>query len=53
MRKFSAEWQGESSTPKTSSSRKKKEKPRYGDFNVNDAFAKALERSYGSDDENA
>ena len=53
MRKFSAEWQDEKSPPKTSSSRKKKEKPRYGDFNVNDAFAKALERSYGSDDENA
>ena len=32
--------------PKTKS---KPEQPRYGDFDVNDAFAKALERSYGED----
>ena len=55
-RKFSAEWQAENLKDDTqtqaTSRRKQKEKPRYGDFNVNDAFAKALERSYGSDDEN-
>lgn len=33
------------------SRRRQKEKPRYGDFDVNDAFKKALERSYGSSDE--
>lgn len=31
--------------------RKQKEKPRYGEFNVADAFSKALERSYGSSDD--
>ncbi len=31
--------------------RKQKEKPRYGEFNVADAFSKALERSYGKSDE--
>lgn len=35
------------------SRRKQKEKPRYGDFDINDAFNKALERSYGiSEEEN-
>ena len=38
-------------TPPTSR-RKQKEKPRYGDFDVADAFSKALERSYGPDTEN-
>lgn len=53
-RKFSAEWQSQNSSEsnsQTGSRRKQKEKPRYGEFNVNDAFAKALERSYGEDDE--
>ena len=36
-----------SSAPK--SKKKTKEKPRYGEFDINDAFAKALERSYGED----
>lgn len=30
----------------------KPEAPRYGEFDANDAFAKALERSYGKDSEN-
>ena len=30
----------------------KPETPRYGEFDANDAFAKALERSYGMNDEN-
>lgn len=31
--------------------RKQKEKPRYGNFDVSEAFARALERSYGSSDD--
>ena len=53
-RKFSLEWQEENlkekDSPQQIGRRKQKEKPRYGDFNVNDAFAKALERSYGSEE---
>ena len=40
----------ESTSPKKKS-KSKPEPPRYGDFDINDAFAKALERSYG-DSEN-
>ena len=55
--KFKEDWRTENlqkcDTSAPESKRKKKEKPRYGDFNVADAFSKALERSYGSsDDEN-
>lgn len=35
---------------KTKSSKKAVEKERYGNFDIEDAFAKALERSYGKDD---
>ena len=51
--KFRAEWKAENAKDaSTTSRRKQKEKPRYGDFDVSDAFARALERSYGdSDDE--
>ena len=38
-----------SATPKK---KKTKEAPRYGEFDVNDAFARALDRSYGNDEEN-
>ena len=47
----------ENSTPKADSAEKRKrpksepEKPRYGDFDINDAFKRALERSYGDDSE--
>lgn len=52
--KFKEGWKsenlkGEDSAP-TISKRKPKEKPRYGEFDVADAFAKALERSYGTSD---
>lgn len=40
--KTSSDERPERKKPKT-----KPEKPRYGDFDINDAFAKALERSYG------
>jgi DnaD/phage-associated family protein len=50
--KFKGEWKAnnlqKSDTPQTSR-KKTKEKPRYGEFDVADAFAKALERSYGED----
>ena len=51
--KFKEEWAEKSNGEQTlpSSRRKPKEKPRYGDFDVADAFAKALERSYGANDE--
>lgn len=53
-RKFSLDWQEENSkgnAPKRTSGRgKQAEKPRYGEFNVEDAFAKALMRSYGSEE---
>jgi DNA replication protein DnaD len=39
----------EKPTPTRPKAKSKPEKPRYGDFDVNDAFAKALERSYGED----
>ena len=39
--------QNEKSSPKRAKS--VPEKPRYGDFDVEDAFAKALKRSYGAD----
>jgi len=44
------------SRPKSDSAAQKRaksvpEKPRYGDFDVEDAFAKALKRSYGTDTE--
>lgn len=39
------------STPEKRPSRREAEKPRYGDFDVNEAFRLALERSYGSDDD--
>lgn len=35
-----------------SRAKSKPETPRYGEFDANDAFAKALERSYGKDSEN-
>ena len=35
---------------KKDSAKKNAEKPRYGDFDVKDAFKRALERSYGSND---
>ena len=35
---------------KKDSVKKNAEKPRYGDFDVKDAFKRALERSYGKDD---
>ena len=35
---------------KRTPSKTKPETPRYGDFDVNDAFMKALERSYGTDE---
>jgi DnaD/phage-associated family protein len=54
--KFKEDWQTKSSDGAETASRphkKTKAKPRYGDFDVADAFAKALERSYSdSDDEN-
>lgn len=53
-RKFSLEWQEENAkndaTKKTAGRKKQAEKPRYGEFNVEDAFAKALMRSYGSEE---
>ncbi|MBR5139997.1 MAG: DnaD domain protein [Clostridia bacterium] len=55
--RFSLEWKSKnlgttvSNQAEGPSRRKQKEKPRYGDFDVNDAFKKALERSYGSSDE--
>ena len=44
---FKAE--AEKPNPTRPKAKSKPEKPRYGDFDVNDAFAKALERSYGED----
>ena len=53
--RFREEWRAENLTDTQSSPapqrRKQKEKPRYGEFDVTDAFAKALERSYGSADD--
>ena len=53
--KFREEWKAENlkdENASPSSKRKPKEKPRYGNFDVTDAFTKALQRSYGdSDDE--
>ncbi len=50
--KFKGEWKANnlqnSDTP-PASRKKAKEKPRYGEFDVADVFAKALERSYGED----
>ena len=37
-------------TNKASSSKKAENKTRYGDFDVKDAFKRALERSYGKED---
>ena len=53
--KFREDWKSENlsqgASPSASPRRKTKEKPRYGDFDVADAFAKALERSYGACDD--
>lgn len=52
--KFKGEWNRQNATADESAKpqrRRTKEKPRYGDFDVADAFAKALERSYGSSDD--
>ena len=51
--KFKASWKADNANGDTPSPTRKKtkEKPRYGEFDVADAFAKALERSYGTDDE--
>ena len=51
--KFKAEWKAENKRDGEAPSqrRKQKEKPRYGDFDVTDAFARALERSYGSSED--
>ena len=54
--KFKEDWKAENlerngAEGRPASRRAAKEKPRYGDFNVQDAFAKALERSYGSSDQ--
>lgn len=52
--KFKEERRSENAPSSDSSSvkarRKQKEKPRYGNFDVSEAFARALERSYGSSD---
>ena len=37
--------------PRDKYAKTKKQTPRYGDFDVNDAFAKALQRSYGESDD--
>lgn len=41
----------QSAQPKAQTAKKDRQKPkmRYGEFDINDAFAKALERSYGTD----
>ena len=52
--RFKEGWKAENSKddpPATTKRRSTKEKPRYGEFNVEDAFAKALERSYGASDD--
>lgn len=55
--RFSEEWKSKNLGAEQSksydgpSARRQKEKPRYGDFDVNDAFKKALERSYGASEE--
>ena len=52
--KFKEEWRTENAKedaqPSAPSTKKTKKKPRYGDFDVADAFAKALERSYSDSD---
>ena len=52
--KFKEDWRVENAKPDETpapSSKKTKKKPRYGDFDVADAFAKALERSYSDSDD--
>ena len=52
--KFKEGWKSDSLNADNASApsrRKTKEKPRYGEFDVADAFAKALERSYGASDD--
>ena len=52
--RFKEGWKAENSkddSPTQTKRRSTKEKPRYGEFNVEDAFAKALERSYGASDD--
>ena len=44
-----AQMDAERQAPKPPSIPRKKPTPRYGDFDVNDAFEKALLRSYGED----
>ncbi len=51
--KFKEDWRIENANADNSPahcSKKTKKKPRYGDFDVADAFAKALDRSYGDSD---
>lgn len=43
------EREAETAKRKSKTAKSKPEPPRYGDFDINDAFKKALERSYGAD----